>query len=278
MEYIICYINLKKIQKKQLKILLEFDRICDKHDIKYILFAGTLLGAVRHNGFIPWDDDIDVALLRKDYKKFIQVCKNDLKENYFLQTFNSDREYNKQFAKLRENNTTYLEKNMSECNIHHGLFIDIFPLDNVKPNTLLGKFQQKSCYFLYAFETIRIKKNCNNINNLIKQYLALILHFITLLIPETISNRVYYYLLNFFNKKNTKYISHLTNNPTKKKFHRFLIEKQELDEIIFSNFEGYKFPIPKNYNKILKKIYNDYMSYPPKEEQKPRHNINEIKI
>jgi lipopolysaccharide cholinephosphotransferase len=83
--------TLRDVQKVQLEILLEFDRICRKHGLKYLLFAGTLLGAVRHKGFIPWDDDIDVCMLRGDYERFLTVCKDELSAELFLQTTDTDR-------------------------------------------------------------------------------------------------------------------------------------------------------------------------------------------
>src|SRR5690554_4796206 len=101
MEYSYLGVNLKAIQSIQVEILLEIDRICKKNDIRYQLFAGTLLGAVRHKGFIPWDDDIDLAMLREDYDKFIQVCKYDLDNKYFLQTYETDPQYTFTFGKVR---------------------------------------------------------------------------------------------------------------------------------------------------------------------------------
>src|SRR5699024_7471673 len=138
--------EIKEVQKDQLDILIEFDRICKKNNIKYQLFAGTLLGAIRHKGFIPWDDDIDVCMLREDYEKFLNICNKDMKNEYFLQTYNSDTNYIMQFAKLRKNNTIFLERVTANCDIHHGVYIDIFPLDDVRPNTLMGNFQQKLLY------------------------------------------------------------------------------------------------------------------------------------
>ena len=90
MEYNELDVGIRDVQMIQLEILLEFDRICRKNNIKYQLFAGTLLGAVRHKGFIPWDDDIDVCLLRDDYEKFLDVCLRDLDPGFFLQTYETD--------------------------------------------------------------------------------------------------------------------------------------------------------------------------------------------
>jgi len=123
--------ELKKIQNTLLEILIEVDRICRKNDIKYFLFAGTLLGAVRHKGFIPWDDDIDIAMPREDYEKFLQIVQKEPYSNYFLQNVITEIEAPFLFSKFRKDDTLLLEKAVMNKNIHHGIFIDIFPLDKV---------------------------------------------------------------------------------------------------------------------------------------------------
>ncbi len=121
---------MSKVRLVQIELLDELDRISKKYNIKYQLFAGTLLGAVRHNGYIPWDDDIDVAMLREDYERFISVCEKELGADYFLQT--PDLEGSPYpFSKLRKNNTLFVEGNVEHIDIHHGVFIDVFPMDNV---------------------------------------------------------------------------------------------------------------------------------------------------
>lgn len=122
MQYSILDVDLKDIQKVELEILLEPDRIYKSNNINYQLFSGTLLGAIRDNKFIPWDDDIDVCLLREDYNKFIKVCQRDLDEKYFLQTNKTDKDYIMQFAKIRKNNTVFMEKCTSESKIHQGIY------------------------------------------------------------------------------------------------------------------------------------------------------------
>ncbi len=139
---------LRKIQLVQLEILLEFDRICKENNLPYQLFFGTLLGAIRHKGFIPRDDDVDVCMLRGDYNRFLQLCEDQLNKDYFLQTYKTDKEYIHSFARIRKNNTLALQRIYSKIAMHHGIFIDNFPLDNILPNTLLGKFQYTILYLL----------------------------------------------------------------------------------------------------------------------------------
>ncbi len=122
-------VDMKRIMEIELDMLRAFIAVCEKHDLTYFLIGGTALGAVRHGGFIPWDDDIDVGLPREDYEKFLSVAQTDLPEGLFLQTPDTDPEYMTCFSKIRNSNTTFWESSVKHLNINHGVFIDIFPLD-----------------------------------------------------------------------------------------------------------------------------------------------------
>ena len=115
-----------------LKLLRVFDDICRKNNLKYWLDGGTLIGAIRHNGFIPWDDDIDVAMLSDDYEKFIEIAQQELPDDVFLQTRKTDKKYPLYITKLRDKYSTYEEQNVARLNCHKGIFIDIFPMDYIR--------------------------------------------------------------------------------------------------------------------------------------------------
>ena len=121
--------RLRKLQMAELEILNEFVRICEKHDLTYYLVGGTLLGAVRHQGFIPWDDDIDVAMPRADYDRLVEVCGEDLGAEYFYQSPETDPYYFLTYAKIRKNGTEIYEERFKDARFHKGIFIDVFPLD-----------------------------------------------------------------------------------------------------------------------------------------------------
>ncbi len=117
------------LQKVELELLKVFIDICNKLNLNYFLVCGSCLGAARHGGFIPWDDDMDVGMYREDFNKFMEQAPALLPEGIFLQNYKTDPKFPLIFAKLRNSSTTYVEKTCSHLDIHHGVFIDIFPLD-----------------------------------------------------------------------------------------------------------------------------------------------------
>ena len=117
------------LQEKLLELLREFVRICDKWSIPYFLVCGSALGAEKYGGFIPWDDDVDVALLREDYRRFLEVAPGELSQDYFLQNYMTDPCFPHFSSKLRNSNTTFIEKGVAGLPMNHGIYLDIFPLD-----------------------------------------------------------------------------------------------------------------------------------------------------
>ena len=134
--------DLRKAQLIMLEMLVEFDAICSKYNLKYWLDSGTLLGAVRHKGFIPWDDDIDLSMPVEDYNKFIEIAENELSKDVFFQIKERDKEFKFDYIKLRSNKASIVEfhEKNKEINYHQGIFVDIFPmltLENSKENKKL---------------------------------------------------------------------------------------------------------------------------------------------
>ena len=120
---------MNELQKKEFELLREFIRVCDTLGLTYYLVCGTCLGAVKYKGFIPWDDDLDAALPRKDYRIFLDKAQGLLGNGVFLQTFETDENFPNFFAKLRDSRTTFIEKSVRHIDMNHGIYIDVFPLD-----------------------------------------------------------------------------------------------------------------------------------------------------
>ena len=146
----------KALQLRELEILDFFADVCKRNGLRYFIIAGTLLGAVRHGGFIPWDDDIDVAMPRRDFNKFAKICKKELPDGYFFQSSKTEKEYPFFFAKLRRDGDTVNESILESHDIHKGCYIDVFPLDkcprSARGRKMLFKLLRRHCQRL----TLRI--------------------------------------------------------------------------------------------------------------------------
>ncbi len=259
-DYKICGYDLKTIQNKMLEIIVEVDRVCRKNNIKYILDGGSLLGAVRHKGFIPWDDDLDIAMLREDYDRFINACKHDLSSDFFFQHYKSEKKYPLNFGKVRMKNTIYKEKLFSELDINQGIYIDVFPIDNV-----VLRRKKIQCRLISMLNSARFCKlgiyRGAHIKRLIYKPVA------TMSLNRI--NAIAEYIMEFNNKKRTEYVYKFCHQGKMKP----LYKRSIYEDIIDIEFEGHKFYVPKEYDEFLSERYGDYMKYPPKEEQKPCHNI-----
>ena len=243
-----------------IKILKEIHRVCEKHNIKYFISDGTLLGAVRHGGFIPWDDDIDISMLREDYDKFINIGSNELKEEFFLQTADTDKDYNVYGTplKVRHKNSIYREKWDVYKGRYSGIFVDIFPFDKVPDKELKRKFQFK---LSKALITSKLKINFSDGVNL-----------------KSIARSSTQLLGKCINYKFIRKILHSTlkwNNDSKSnkvKYGVELVWDLELPiEAIFPlkpiKFEGDTFWGPNDPDKVLSIQYGDYMKLPPESER-----------
>ena len=260
-------ITLRKLQLLELKILLEFKRICEKHNIQYFLLWGTLLGAVRHQGFIPWDDDIDVGMLRSEYVKFLTICNEELSQEYFLQTFESDSGYANSFAKLRLNGTEAPESVNDDKLNHKGIWIDIFPLDHVPNNYLFQKIHifrlralSQMCYIKYGY-TIKPTK-------LIRKVLHLGLRFFSAVFSKTQAIEMREKLLQKYNSRRTDY--YIVSSLYLERYSGILpccIPSKIFDQFSELEFEGIRFPVPAGYVTYLECVYGDYMRLPPEHER-----------
>lgn len=261
--------TLRKCQLEMLEILQEFCRICDKHNLKYWLDSGTLLGSIRHKGFIPWDDDIDVAMLREDYSKFLSIAEEELNKKYLIQKPYSNVNA---FAKIRKKNTLMLER--YEADYHQGIFIDIFPIDSYSDNTFIRRFYERKYHLKYKLILLKehkLNKNQLTAKSLVKFLVKLPLMIIPSLNRDNLMEKV---------SKNGGSIIEKTklNKPNNVGYgvEVYVFPEMHKYKDIFplskAEFEGIEFNIPHNYDSYLKDCYGDtYMELPP-EGQRIWHN------
>lgn len=253
------------IQKKAFQILCEFDKVCRDHGIQYYLYAGSLLGAVRHSGFIPWDDDIDVVVLRKDYEKLQEIGYVFFDDRFLLQTIYSDPFTNNSWIKLHDINTAFIS-GFRRDGVMEGICIDIFPIDNVPNNRIIRYFRGKiinQLNFIYQYRFAKKFSNCS--------MKMRIFRFLIKLLPPINEMKFKVKYENYIKKYNdsvTKYVVYNSNRD----YFRKIIPKKYLDSYCYVDFEGKKFPAPSNYSDILNMLYGEnYMKIPPIEKQKSVH-------
>ncbi len=255
-----------RLRPLYLEMLLEFDRICRKYDIKYSLDSGTLIGAVRHGGFIPWDDDVDVSMLRSEYEKFFKVCKKELNtEKFFLQDFRTDKEYRWGFPKLRYNDTIFLYEGQENATWHTGLFLDIFVYDGVPDNYFLRRVHLFICYCIRKGLYSVYGQN-NATNALLRLWYKLLYK-----VPRGFWMRCFDKMVNLSNIHKHELARHLTfAYPVERAGgmkRKYGMPRECFDEFIDYDFEGHSFKIFKNYDLYLRSMYDDYMTLPSEEER-----------
>jgi len=256
--------DLRKAQLIMLNMLQEIHTICESNDIEYWLDGGTLLGAVRHQGFIPWDDDIDIAMTRENYEKFIKVAPFALPKNLYLQTEHTDRGYFDTISpmKVRDKNSQVLEWfETGKEQYHLGLFVDIFPYDNLPENPLL-RFIKKD----FARNLLKIKQTKIQSRGKIKY--RLIGKIFTLQFLDNIQTL----LIQSAKKTSSSLIGFGYDSALKRVY-----KKRKFFPLKKINFEGNEFYAPQDCDYYLSHTYGDYMSLPPKEQQLPKH-IKNLKI
>jgi len=250
----------------------EFDRICRAQDIPYYLLGGSLIGAVRHQGIIPWDDDVDVGLLRPDYERFVRVAPHELGERYFLQTTKSDPEYFQCFAKIRVSGTKFVEATSIDCDIHHGAFIDVVPLDNVPESPAFRWLHAALCKLLQTMVLARGKyRDLSPVKNAVARVLRAFLRPIPF---PTLMNWLQAAAQLSRNNESTYVV--IIGGPWS--YRRECAPRRYFNNRIELMFGGCSASAPAGWHEYLTYLFGDYMTPPPEEERGKWHTVVDLQV
>ena len=254
--------RLRELQLNELIIIKEIKRICMKYNLNYYLSGGTLLGAVRHQGFIPWDDDIDVMMPYYDYQKFLKIAPKELDKIFFMQNYTTDLHDHQAFTKIRMNDTAMILSNHKRWRIHQGIWVDIFPLISIMDSN-----------------DLKIRKRILSISNFIqmdsfildneqefREIMGLFYYFfrLFLLIPISLRVKIHKIMLKYaYRECDGKYFSEAWGTMTNIYRKELMYGKQTT-----LLFEDDFFSVLPGYREYLVETYGDYMQLPPVEERK----------
>ena len=257
--------DLKALHLKEIVILQAIHNACEKMNIEYTIGHGTLIGAVRHKGFIPWDDDIDICMTRESYDKFIQEGQKYLPENLQIQHVMLDKDCPNIFAKVRDCNTTFLQIEHVDLGINQGVFIDVFPVDRIKKGFFFVALEHLKRRIFVRINECYDVAFVNTIKRPMSKIAGYIIHF---LVVRGIMRNVRRDVFILHEESRRRNLHKRGDDCTFISVFKKIIGPYTLftDRVLY-DFEGRKFYGPKDYDTILSKLYGDYMKIPPKERQ-----------
>lgn len=265
---------LPKLHSCEMIIAKEIKRICEENGIKYFIIAGTLLGAVRHKGFIPWDDDMDIGMLREDYERFLQIAKKDLSGQFFLQTTETDSAYGLNFAKIMLKNTVVSEGTAANS-AANGIFIDVFPFDAVPESEKEEAKHKKRTYFLRRL--LLAKQNYNVCGK--KEYVKRLVYMGLKIISAFYSREKLCKKLDCECERynaTSKTPERIVNIGGAYGYNKETILRRWVDSTVELPFEDFTIAAPVGYIEYLEYFYGDYMTPPPEDKRYNRHSVTKV--
>lgn len=258
--------DIKQLQKCQFELLKELKRVCYTNGIQFFLAYGSCLGAIRHSGFIPWDDDIDVCMTNEDFEK-LKKSAGEFAPGFFLQTHETDRGYGLMIGRLRNSETTLIENDESDRDINHGVFIDIYPLFNSPKNKIN---RRKYIVFSMIYRLLLYGEVPKNHGKVMKMGSMVLLKVIPFKLREKLIKYAYKVIsgCEVTGEVSTFYGDEVSVN--------YKVEKLfPVKEVMF---EGELMPVPSDADEYLKFTYGDYMQLPPEEKRVVHHNYKLVDL
>ena len=258
--------KLKKVWAVQLDLLKTLLDVCKRNDIEVIVWCGTLLGAVRHKGFIPWDDDVDVALDRENYEKLINLPTSEFPEPYFMQTAMSDQRHFFPYARFRNSKTTCVIGGFDDPGYNNGIYIDVFPLDGYAGSKLLVRVQ----WFLKSLVACVI----DNEHNGLPIRPSVVARSVNLLrwIWKMMGRKFLFRCYNAIITAATAHVERLSHMHGEMwEITGYWIYKHEIADRVEVPFENIMVPVPRNYHEVLSRHYGDYSQFPPESKRGKWH-------
>lgn len=260
----------QRVKELELMILKYIDSLCRENNIQYYLIGGTLIGAIRHQGFIPWDDDIDIAMYRDDFNRFVKVFKKQADPRFFLQSFKTDPHYLRYFRKVRLNGTSFMEHSTKQTEMHHGVFIDIFLLDKIiVGNKRLNLLRAGIASALLKLKLI--KEGSTKRHSTFRRLVYGVLRPFAMLLPSSFFEHLLDHIFGMSNK--SKRSLHTTNFACRYGWEVQTVPNEVYGDGILVEFEGQKFMAPAKWDYLLSQVYDDYMTPPPIEKRASGHDV-----
>ena len=242
------------LHDRMLTIAIAVDSLCRDLGLKCSLYGGSIIGAVRHKGFIPWDHDIDMAMPRKDYDILLKYVKEHPSDTLFFSTYHSERRYPNNWCKVRLRGTIFQEKELEPlAELENGVFIDLHPIDNIIPFFLKAQVRLTMFWTCVGKVKSGIYKGSKT-----RKFLYSFFSWI----PYNIINTIRDFNMKLFKPFRTRFvykISHPNNGI-------YPIQRETFEDLIETDFAGHRFFIPKKYDEFLRNRYGDYMIIPPESE------------